>query len=182
MILRDTYFPESEPPHSCFMLKSRETGKILSEMMQLHILELGKYQWEEKEAEELNPLEVLSAYMSCSGDPEREAYVERLLGTGDEVIAMADKELKKVSEDGRLSAYRMSKEMYQDVYKRQILKQLGKYKRDSILTLCYAGLEAVMEVILPFTTAPVSYTHLDVYKRQVKWAIPNESDSTYIKT
>ena len=26
---------------------------------------------------------------------------------------MADKELKKVSEDGRLSAYRMSKEMYQ---------------------------------------------------------------------
>ena len=62
VILRDTYFPESEPPHSCFMLKSRETGKILSEMMQLHILELGKYQWEEKEAEELNPLEVLSAY------------------------------------------------------------------------------------------------------------------------
>ena len=113
VILRDTYFPESEPPHSCFMLKSRETGKILSEMMQLHILELGKYQWEEKEAEELNPLEVLSAYMSCSGDPEREAYVERLLGTGDEVIAMADKELNKVSEDGRLSAYRMSKEMYQ---------------------------------------------------------------------
>lgn len=36
---------------------------------------------------------------------------------------------------------------------RIILKQLGKYKRDSILTLCYAGLEAVMEVILPFTTA-----------------------------
>ena len=36
---------------------------------------------------------------------------------------------------------------------RTILKQLGKYKRDSILTLCYAGLEAVMEVILPFTTA-----------------------------
>lgn len=36
---------------------------------------------------------------------------------------------------------------------RTILKQLGKYKRDSILTLFYAGLEAVMEVILPFTTA-----------------------------
>ena len=36
---------------------------------------------------------------------------------------------------------------------RTILKQLGKYKRDSILTLCYDGLEAVMEVILPFTTA-----------------------------
>ena len=34
-----------------------------------------------------------------------------------------------------------------------ILKQLGKYKRDSILTLFYAGLEAVLEVILPFTTA-----------------------------
>lgn len=36
---------------------------------------------------------------------------------------------------------------------RTILKQLGKYKRDSILTLFYAGLEAVLEVILPFTTA-----------------------------
>ena len=38
--------------------------------------------------------------------------MERLLETGDEVIAMADEELKKVSEDDRLFAYRMSREMY----------------------------------------------------------------------
>ena len=58
-------------------------------------------------------MEVLSAYMNSTGEPGQEAYVERLLETGDEVIAMADEELKKVSEDDRLFAYRMSKEMYQ---------------------------------------------------------------------
>ena len=61
----------------------------------------------------MSPLEALSAYLSCTGDPEKEAYVEKLVGKGDEVIAMADEELKKVSEDDRLFAYRMSKEMYQ---------------------------------------------------------------------
>ena len=81
-------------------------------MAQLHILELGKYNWRGKKAEELSPLEVLSAYMNSTGEPGQEAYVERLLETGDEVIAMADEELKKVSEDDRLFAYRMSREMY----------------------------------------------------------------------
>ena len=113
MILRDRYFPDSEPAHSCFVMKSRETGYDLSELAQLHVLELGKYRWKEKEAEEMSPLEALSAYLSCTGDPEKEAYVEKLVGKGDEVIAMADEELKKVSEDDRLFAYRMSKEMYQ---------------------------------------------------------------------
>lgn len=113
VILRDRYLPDSEPAHSCFVMKSRETGYDLSELAQLHVLELGKYRWEEKEAEEMSPLEALSAYLSCTGDPEKEAYVEKLVGKGDEVIAMADEELKKVSEDDRLFAYRMSKEMYQ---------------------------------------------------------------------
>ena len=112
VILKDSCLPESEPAHSCFVLKNQRTGYELSEMAQLHILELGKYNWRGKKAEELSPLEVLSAYMNSTGEPGQEAYVERLLETGDEVIAMADEELKKVSEDDRLFAYRMSREMY----------------------------------------------------------------------
>ena len=34
-------------------MKSRETGYDLSELAQLHVLELGKYRWKEKEAEEM---------------------------------------------------------------------------------------------------------------------------------
>ena len=109
VILKDSCLPEREPAHSCFVLKNQRTGYELSEMAQLHILELGKYNWRGKKAEELSPLEVLSAYMNSTGEPGQEAYVERLLETGDEVIAMADEELKKVSEDDRLFAYRMSR-------------------------------------------------------------------------
>lgn len=36
---------------------------------------------------------------------------------------------------------------------RTILKQLGQYKRDSILTPVFTGLEVVMEVLIPFITA-----------------------------
>ena len=69
-----------------------------------------------------------------------------------------------------------------------ILSQLGRYKKDTILTPVFTALEVIMEVMLPFITAmiiddglqeenmkvvyqyglvTVSYTHLDVYKRQV---------------
>ena len=47
VILRDRYLPDSEPAHSCFVMKSRETGYDLSELAQLHVLELGKYRRKE---------------------------------------------------------------------------------------------------------------------------------------
>ena len=53
VILKDSCLPESEPAHSCFVLKNQRTGYELSEMAQLHILELGKYNWRGKKAKEL---------------------------------------------------------------------------------------------------------------------------------
>ena len=57
--------------------------------------------------------------------------MERLLETGDEVIAMADEELKKVSEDDRLFAYRMSREMYkmQEAILMREVKELREEKQ-----------------------------------------------------
>ena len=65
VILKDSCLPEREPAHSCFVLKNQRTGYELSEMAQLHILELGKYNWRGKKAEELSPLEVQIGRASC---------------------------------------------------------------------------------------------------------------------
>ena len=77
---------------------------------------------------------------------------------------------------------------------RTVLRYVKNYKKVSFLTILFTVLEVFMEVLLPFVTSyiidkgieagninnvykfgglmPVSYTHLDVYKRQ---ALPQMS-------
>ena len=56
-------------------------------------------------------------------------------------------------------AYQLAFNLIPDVYKRQTLRTLADKKRDKILQ--YG------ERIWGVTSGAVSYTHLDVYKRQV---------------
>ena len=112
-IVRGKLFPELPAAHTCFTMCNQETGKELTDILQLHYLELGKLNWEGKPPEMLSPLEQLGAYFCCSGQPEQTAYLESLLRTESEVISVTDELLKKVSEDERLWAYRRSREMYE---------------------------------------------------------------------
>ncbi len=61
--------------------------------------------------EELSPLEQIGAYLQCSGNPKEAALVEQLVQEGVKVISMADKILRKVSEEERLQYMRESREM-----------------------------------------------------------------------
>lgn len=105
-------FPDIKAAHTCFIMREKWTGEELTNMFQLHYLELGKIHWEGRPPEELSPLEQFGAYLCCSGQPEQEAYLEQLLRTGSEVISVTDKVLKKVSEDERMWAYRHSRDIF----------------------------------------------------------------------
>lgn len=112
-IVRGRLFPEQKEAHTCFTLRERNSGRELTDLLQLHYLELGKLNWKGKPPEMLSPLEQLGAYFCCSGQPEQAAYLESLLRTESEVISVTDELLKKVSEDERLWAFRRSREMFE---------------------------------------------------------------------
>ena len=94
-IVRGKLFPEFPAAHTCFTMCNQETGKELTDILQLHYLELGKLNWEGKPPEMLSPLEQLGAYFCCSGQPEQTAYLESLLRTESEVISVTDELLQK---------------------------------------------------------------------------------------
>lgn len=113
-------FPDKEPAHSIYKLKELTTNTVLTEALEYHYIELGKAEWQEKPIEQLNELEQLSAYMCCTGNPDMEEFLNKLVQLARGVITMTDKVLRKVSEDERLRAERESREMFEWEYKQNM--------------------------------------------------------------
>lgn len=108
--IKTTLFPQSQPMHSVFTLRERSTGAQLSDILELHYIELGKIDCSIREPEKMTPLEQIGAYIKCSGDPEAADFVEKLAQKGEKVVIMTDRILKKVSEEERLQYLRQSRE------------------------------------------------------------------------
>lgn len=145
-IIRGRLFPELSLTHPLFAMQETTCHLRLTSQMELHFLELGKFRWEGREPEELSPLEQVVAYICCTGNPDKQAYVEALVGTGNEVIGMTDELLKKASEDKQLWAYRRSREMYEfdEARRRMRAKEQGKTeeKTDIVQHMRAKGLSA----------------------------------------
>lgn len=109
--IKDKLFPDEFPVHSVFSLREDFSSAQLSKLIELHYVELGKIRRDIADPCELDPMEQLGAYIRYAGDPEQELFVETLVGKGVKVISMADKVLKKVSEEERLQYMRQSREM-----------------------------------------------------------------------
>lgn len=109
--INSTLFPQDIPVHYVYMLYERETGIMLTDVLELHYIELGKIELHEKSPEEMDPIEQLGAYLKCSGRNDSTELVEALVQKGEKVISMADKVLRKISEEERLQAIREDREM-----------------------------------------------------------------------
>lgn len=108
--VKDKIFSESKEIHNIFTLRNNMSGHQLSELLELHYIELGKIDWSDREVNKLSPLEQIGAYMLCSGNEDEKQFVEELIQNGRAVISMADNVLKKVSQDERLRNLRESRE------------------------------------------------------------------------
>lgn len=98
---------------SVYTLHERSTYSELSDILELHYIELDKIQVDNKQLEEMSNIERLGAYLKCSGNPDAKSYVEELIKTGDEVIEMTDTVLKKVSEEDKLRELRIAREKWE---------------------------------------------------------------------
>ena len=109
-------FPQEVPLHSVYTMQERNTNAQLTDMLELHYIELGKINLSKydldnpEELDKLDPLERFAAYLKYAGDPDREELVEALVQKGEKVITMADTVLRKISEDERLQAIREDRE------------------------------------------------------------------------
>lgn len=104
-------FPCRDSVHSIFTLRENTDSMQLSDILELHYIELGKIDWADKSTKDLDPIEQIGAYMRCSGDTDELEFIEELVDKGERVISMADKILRKVSEEERLQNLRESREM-----------------------------------------------------------------------
>lgn len=104
-------FPQEYPFHTVFTLQENDIGVQLSDLLELHYIELGKIACRMKNPEKMSPLEQIGAYFKYSGSEEDSDFVEALVQKGAKVISMTDKVLKKVSEEERLQYLRESRLM-----------------------------------------------------------------------
>ena len=114
--LKGKLFPDADPFHSTYRLYEKNSHHLLTDMLELHYIELGKIDWKHKSPQELTELERFCAYLTCTGKPGCESYVEELTRSeGREkrgVISMTDQVLKKLSRDELLRQYREDRERF----------------------------------------------------------------------
>ena len=106
-------FSPEIPYHSIYTLNEKQTKRELTNILELHYIELDKIRYNGRQTSELSELEKLGAYIKCSGNPGKKAYVEELVKMGDEVIGMTDTVLKKISEEDKLRELRIAREKWE---------------------------------------------------------------------
>lgn len=113
-ILDGVLFPERKSSYGVYTYRERESGEELSDMVQLHYLELGKISWETP-VEELSIQERLGAYLKYATDPERREYIEELRRWEGEVISLTENTIDQIDRDRELLDMIFSRQFYHDL-------------------------------------------------------------------
>lgn len=104
-------FLQTGRAHNVFRYKEVEEGFELTDRSDLHFLELDKIDTG-KEVADMTAVERLGAYLRYAADPGRAEYVRRLLASGEEVIAMSEEILKKVSRDDQMREWQKARDRF----------------------------------------------------------------------
>ncbi|MCI9597800.1 MAG: Rpn family recombination-promoting nuclease/putative transposase [Firmicutes bacterium] len=126
--------------HTRFMLKEPDTGELLTELFQLHYIELPKVNPEGKPASELSDVERFLEYLKYAGELGKEEYVEELKRQGGKEIQMTDTIMRKVTEDEFVKEKAIARDKFlhwqasierqrkrQEAEKAELLQQLAEF-------------------------------------------------------
>lgn len=143
LLLNFTRSEKSEKFHTRFMLKEPDTGEILTELFQMHYIELPKVNPEGKPVSELSDVEQFLEYLKYAGEPGKEEYVEELKRQGGKEIQMTDTIMHKVTEDELLKEKAIARDKFlhwqasierqrkrQEAEKAELLQQLEKVEAE----------------------------------------------------
>lgn len=126
-ILKSNLFKNHNNVHSIYRYVDIDTGDQLTDISEIHFIELDKINPKKKAFREMSELELLGAYIKYVGVEGRESYVEELREMKKEVIEMSDKVLDDASRDEALRCAAISREMWEhDEATRKYLNEHAK--------------------------------------------------------
>ncbi len=105
-------FPDYEKVFSSFYLKERENHHKLTDIAQIHFLELGKIDITSKDISEMTPHERLGAYFKHAADESLSEFVEQLLDYEKGVLDLTKPILEEISEEKRMREIAIAHEMW----------------------------------------------------------------------
>lgn len=124
--------------HSVFWYKERSSNMVLSDIVELHFIELGKLDFT-KSPEDMTLLEIFSAFLKIAGNPEMDEYVRRLSESNQEVIRMTADVYSKVTADERAQAIADSRDIYEHDKASWIAEAKERGRVDAIIELVSFG-------------------------------------------
>lgn len=120
-------FRKTDQFHCCFMLKEVRENFLLTDLLQMHYLELPKVNpGHRRQVSQLTELERYLEYLRYAGDPEEAAYVAELKSQGGKEIAMTETLLKKATADEIIREQAISRDKFrmQQRHQKQYIRML----------------------------------------------------------
>ncbi|NBI62277.1 Rpn family recombination-promoting nuclease/putative transposase [Clostridiales bacterium] len=85
--------------HTCHILREKQTGETLTNLMQFHYIELPKVNQDKLPVAALTEVERFLEYLKYAGEPGWEDYVEELRRQGGREIQMTDAIMREVTQE-----------------------------------------------------------------------------------
>lgn len=114
-LLDHVWFDEDKKYHTCFQLREKDSGMLLTDLVEMHYFELPKVNSGEKRSPmELTETERFLEYLRLAGEAnnETDAYFNTLTRTGGKEIEMAEGIMHKVTEEERLREKAIAREKF----------------------------------------------------------------------
>lgn len=111
-IVDGVLFPEFDKVFSSYYLQEQDTHHKLTDLTQIHFLELGKIDVTSKSISEMTPHERLGAYFKHASDENFSEFIEQLLDYEKEVLNLTKPILEEISAEKQMREMAIAHEMW----------------------------------------------------------------------
>lgn len=91
-------FKDADSYHNIHIIRDEESGEVPFDKTRIHFIEMDKVD-SSKAVSDMTPLERVSLYFRYANDPDKEALLEQLIGSGDKAIVLAENIFKRLTAD-----------------------------------------------------------------------------------
>lgn len=112
-ILDHIWFKDDDSYHKCFQLREKDSGELLSELLEMHYIELPKVNpGHVRLPENLSEAERFLEFLRCAGEEKNDSYLKSLKRCGGKEIQMAEVIMQEVTEEERLREQAIARDKF----------------------------------------------------------------------
>lgn len=112
-ILDHILFQDDDRYHKCFQLRERTDGQLLTELVEIHYIELPKVNpGHRRLPENLSDVEQFLEFLRCAGDEKDDTYLKSLKRCGGKEIQMAEVIMREITEEERLREQAIARDKF----------------------------------------------------------------------